>query len=419
MALFCWTAPIEAAKAATLAVDAHWSETEKRATLTFDLSSNLTPTAFAMGEPNRIIVDIPETNFQIDPSVGRTPPEHLKSRIIRAFRFGQLAPGKSRIVIDLNATARVAGVTVRPVVANSEAMRLEIELESCDEQSFAAAVNESDATRNAAAPAAAAARPSAPAGLPVIVLDPGHGGVDGGANGPPGVTEKFLVFEFAREFARQIEATHKFKVVMTRAGDDFVSLGDRVRIARDANAAFMISLHADMLADAPGVSGATVYTLADRASDTEAARIAEHENAADKTAGVEGKTDDADVTNILFDLKRRETRIYAHIFSRDAVKALAGVAKLNRNPERSAGFVVLKAPDFPSVLIELGYLSSLSDVKALSAAEWRVNTAATLTAALVRFFDSPVAKDASGAQAVTPAAAANAAAGVSLSASPH
>ena len=367
-----------------VAVDAHWTEGEKGAVLTFDLSTGLTAEAFAMADPNRIVVDIPETNFQIDSAVGRNAP--AKARLIKAFRFGQLAPGKSRIVIDLAGAALVAKIAVTPVAPDSAAARLEISLEPCDPSAFAAAVKAATAQRDASPPAPARAPAKDASPLPVIVLDPGHGGIDGGANGPAGVVEKALTLDFAAELARQLEKSGKLKVVMTRSGDDFVSLDERVKIARDANAAFLISIHADTLADSANVSGATVYTVADRASDAESARIAERENAADKAAGIERKADEADVSDILFDLRRRESRTYGRLFSRDVVKSLAGVAKLNRNPERAARFVVLKAPDFPSVLIELGYLSSPSDVKAMGSPEWRARAAAAVAASVTRFF---------------------------------
>ena len=192
-----------------------------------------------------------------------------------------------------------------------------------------------------------ASPPPAAAAPLTIVLDPGHGGIDSGAIGPGGAVEKTIVFEFTRELAKKLEATGRYHVLLTRDGDEFVSLADRVKIARDANAALLISIHADTLQAAADVSGATVYTVADRASDAEAARIAERENAADKAAGVEQKQEAEGVADILFDLKRRETRAYAHIFSRGVVEEWRGAARLNRNPERSAGFMVLKAPDFP------------------------------------------------------------------------
>ena len=193
--------------------------------------------------------------------------------------------------------------------------------------------------------------PVPPAPLPVIVLDPGHGGADGGARGVGGAVEKTLVFEFCSELKQQLEATRRYSIALTRNRDEYVDLDDRVAMARNANASLFISVHADTLSEAADVSGSTVYTVAERPSDSEAARIAARENAADpKLGGEKQAQDDPGVADILFDLKRRETRAYAHIFSRGLVENLRGSARLNHNPERSAGFVVLKAPEFPSVL---------------------------------------------------------------------
>jgi N-acetylmuramoyl-L-alanine amidase len=179
---------------------------------------------------------------------------------------------------------------------------------------------------------------------------------------------------------------------MTRSGDEYVALDDRVTMARNANAALFISVHADTLSEASDVNGSTVYTAAERASDAEAARIAARENAADQTPGNEKQAQaDRGVADILFDLKRRETRAYAHIFSRGLVENLRGAARLNHNPERSAGFVVLKAPEFPSVLVELGYLSNAQDVQALSSPDWRTKTAAAMVKAIDAFFSASTA----------------------------
>ena len=197
--------------------------------------------------------------------------------------------------------------------------------------------------------------------------------------------EKTLVYEFCVELKRQLDATKRYRVVMTRDGDQYVDLDDRVDIARASNASLFISVHADTLSDDADVSGSTVYTVADRASDAEAARIAARENAADKGSGRK-RLDDPGVADILFDLKRRETRTYAHIFSRGVVESLRGAVKLNHNPERSAGFVVLKAPEFPSVLVELGYLSNPQDAQSLTSPEWRVRTTGAMVNAIDAFF---------------------------------
>ncbi len=333
-----------------------------------------------MADPDRIIVDVPEVNFQIDPAVGRTPQGGSLGQIVKSFRFGLLAPGKSRIVIDLAAPARITRVATQPIAKDAEPARLQIELSRCEPAAFLQAVR--DGGPAGPPPRRRRRRPIVrpPAGPPVIVLDPGHGGVDSGAIGPGGAVEKTIVFNFTRELAQKLAAGGRYRVVMTRNGDKFVSLADRVKMARDANAALLISIHADTLQAAADVSGATVYTVADRASDAEAARIAERENAADRAAGVEQKQEAVGVADILFDLKRRETRAYAHLFSRGVVDQWRGVARLNHNPERSAGFMVLKAPDFPSVLLELGYLSSRQDVKSLTSEEWRAKATSALVA---------------------------------------
>ncbi len=359
-----------------VAVGVRVSQDSGAAKLVFDLSRPVDASAFALTSPHRIVVDLPEVNFQLDPSVGRLGALGAAS-VVKSFRFGLLAAGKSRIVVDLAREACPTEVSTKPIVEGAPAARLTIELKPCDPLTFAALVRSAAVSAPGAAPAVA---PS------VIVLDPGHGGADSGARGLGGVQEKTLVYEFCAELKRQLDATRRYSVVMTRDGDQYVDLDDRIEIARAANASLFVSVHADILSEAADVSGSTVYTAADRASDAEAARIAARENAAGGGPRGGKRLDDPDVTDILFDLKRRETRAYAHIFSRGLVESLRGAAKLNRNPERSAGFVVLRAPEFPSVLIELGYLSNAQDVQALTSAEWRAKTAAAVVNAIDAFF---------------------------------
>ena len=363
---------------APVAVGVRLSQDESAAKLVFDLSRSVDASASALASPDRIVVDMPEVNFQLDPAVGRIGilPNVL---LVKGFRFGLLAPGKSRIIVDLARTACPLEVSAKPIVEGEPAARLTIELKACDPSAFATLVR-SFVSSTASAPLAAI-----PA-QPVIVLDPGHGGVDSGARGLGGVQEKSLVFSFCAELKRQLEATKRYAIVMTRDGDRYVDLDDRVAIARKVNASLLISVHADTLSEDASVSGSTVYTVADRASDAEAARIAARENAADRGPSGGGRLDNPDVADILFDLKHRETRTYAHVFSRGLVDNLRGAAKLNHNPERSAGFVVLKAPEFPSVLVELGYLSNAQDVQSLASAEWRAKAAAAMVKAIDGFF---------------------------------
>jgi N-acetylmuramoyl-L-alanine amidase len=300
--------------------------------------------------------------------------------LVKDFRFGLLSAGRSRIIIDLARPACPADVSTRAIVDGAPAARLTIEMKPCDPAAFAALVRQPAATT--------ILTPDAPplAQQPVIVLDPGHGGVDSGASGLGGVQEKTLVFEFCAELKRRLDATKRYKVVMTRDGDQFVTLDDRVDLARAAKASLFISVHADTLTEDSDVGGSTVYTVADRASDAEAARIATRENAVDQGAGGLKRSDNPDVADILFDLRRRETRTFAHIFSRGLVGALRGATKLNHNPERSAGFVVLRAPEFPSVLVELGYLSNAQDVRSLASPEWRAKSAGAMVDAIDAFF---------------------------------
>ena len=206
-----------------------------------------------------------------------------------------------------------------------------------------------------------------------------------------GAVEKDVVLLFASALAARLSAGDRYRVVMTRRDDSFVSLGDRVRVARDSDAALFISVHADTLSDG-SVSGATVYTASDQASDAEAARVAATENQSDAAAGLdEAPRSAADVSDILFDLTRRETRTYAHRFQRTLTGYWAKIARLNRNPERSAGFKVLQAPDVPSVLLELGYLSSGQDVKSLESPDWRAKAVEGVSASVDAFFAGRVA----------------------------
>ena len=344
------------------------------ASLTFDLSRAVEAKAYTLSSPDRIVVDLPEVVFEINPAGGAMDPRDASP--VKAFRFGRLAPGRSRVVIDLDRRACPSRVLSKPIFADSEASRLTIEIKPCDGEAFAAAAKTPDAS-------VAGTEPSSPQAPPVIVLDPGHGGIDGGAHGVGGAVEKTLALAFCLELKRQLEATGRYSVLMTREGDQYVDLDSRVDFARDANASLFVSIHADTLSDVGDVSGSTVYTAADRASDAEAARVAAHENAADRDpAKARADKDDPGVADILFDLKRRETRAYSHLFSRRLVDGLRGAARLNHNPERSAGFVVLKAPEFPSVLVELGYLSNAQDVAALESSDWRNRTAAAMTKAI-------------------------------------
>jgi N-acetylmuramoyl-L-alanine amidase len=356
-----------------------------RAKLIFELSAPLDATAFVLADPDRVIVDLPQTDFALDPEAGKAAdPRHRKTGLIASFRFGQLAPGKSRIVVDLGAPALVLRAACDKLDSDGHA-RLVIELAKTDRRSFQAAVQRARIQLAALAQPKNAQKPEPASAKPVIMIDPGHGGIDRGAM-VKGLIEKELVFDFAKAVAAKLDADGRFKVVMTRDDDSFVPLSERVRMARDGNAALFVSIHADTLSTAADVSGATVYTVSDRASDAEAARVAEKENQSDAAAGLDKTEDASDVSGILFDLTRRETRAYSHFFAHTLVNYWRVAGRLNKNPRRSAGFRVLKAPDVPSVLLELGYLSNEKDGLALASAQWRDKASSQVAEAIEAFF---------------------------------
>lgn len=346
------------------------------ATLVFDLTGPTTARAHAVANPPRLIVDLPEIAFRVGPHAVDGP----ASKLVKSYRYGLFAPGRSRVVVDLNGPARILKAGVETSAQGDH--RLVIDLAATDAASFAKAA---EAAR-VAAPAPAAAPVAPPAtDKPVVALDPGHGGVDMGATGRRGEQEKTIVFEFARALRAKIEAGGRLRVVMTRNDDVFLPLAERVRIARAANAALFLSIHADTLAEGH-VEGATVYTVSAKASDAEAARVAEKENLADQSAGLDSREDAEEVGDILFELTRRETRAYSRQFSQSLISFWKEVGSLNKNPSRAAGFVVLKAFDVPSVLLELGYLSSEKDLARLTSAEWRERAADRSAQAIEAFF---------------------------------
>jgi N-acetylmuramoyl-L-alanine amidase len=349
--------------------------------LIFDLTGPVKISARPLADPDRIIIDIADLEFRLDPSAGRNTG---LSKLIKAFRFGLFAPGRSRIIIDLAQPATIVATRIDPLKGGS---RLIIELASTDAASFAAAA--SAAAKAPDVPPALSSAPLAPrpSGKAVIVIDPGHGGVDTGAIGKHGEQEKAIVFEFARVLKAKIEAEGLFHAVLTREEDIFLPLAERVRRARENNAALFLSIHADTLA-APHVEGATVYTLSARASDAEAARIAEQENLADQAAGLEGKAEAVEVDDILFELTRRETHAYSRDFSKTLISKWKDAGNLNKNPSRAAGFVVLKAHDVPSILLELGYLSSEKDLSRLTSPQWREQAAMKLAEAIKVYFQT-------------------------------
>jgi N-acetylmuramoyl-L-alanine amidase len=366
-----------------------------RSTLIFDLTKPVVARARPVADPPRIVVDLPEVAFRIDPRNGH---DVGGSKIVKSYRYGQFAPGGARIVVDLAVPALVARVASENT---ADGARLILDLVPADATRFGAAVKAAALPEPSVVPEPPRATP--PAGKPVVVIDPGHGGVDMGATGRHGEQEKTIVLAFAEALRAKIEAGGNLHAIMTREEDVFLPLAARVRFAQRNNAALFLSIHADTLA-APHVEGATVYTVSAAASDAEAARIAEKENRADQAGGLAHADEATEVDDILMDLARRESLAFSRQFARTLVARWRDVGSLNRNPSRSAGFVVLKAYDVPSVLLELGYLSSDRDLTRLTSPAWRELAAGKTAEAVEAFFAARRPEARSGADAA-PAAA--------------
>jgi N-acetylmuramoyl-L-alanine amidase len=227
---------------------------------------------------------------------------------------------------------------------------------------------------------------------PVIVIDPGHGGIDNGTQTST-ESEKNLVLGFGLALRERLEKSGKYRVVMTRTDDTFIPLDDRVRIARNQSAALFVSIHADALPRGEGdAQGATIYTLSDRASDAEAERLAEAENKADAIGGVNLTEEPTEVADILIDLAQRETRTFSNRFARLLMGEMKSTVRMHKRPLKSAGFRVLKAPDVPSVLVELGYVSNKGDLEHLVSESWRSRTVESMALAIDAFLAKRLAR---------------------------
>ena len=229
-------------------------------------------------------------------------------------------------------------------------------------------------------------RKSGHTGKPIVVIDPGHGGIDPGATSRSGAYEKNIVLALARDLKAQLDKAGKVRCLLTRDRDVFIALRERVSIGRAAHADLFLSLHADTVAD-PEIRGLSVYTLSQTSSDAEAQALADKENKADIVAGIDLSNKSPEVTNILIDLVQRESMNLSAVFANLVIQEVSREThQLLQNTHRFAGFAVLKAPDVPSVLVEAGYLSNSQDEQMLRRPEYRVKLAAALARAIEHYF---------------------------------
>jgi len=381
-----------AADSFPVATDARLGGDDSQTRLVVDLSRKIDLHVFSLADPYRVVIDIPQVTFRLPPKAGETG-----RGLIKAFRFGLVMPGGSRIVIDLVKPARVdKAFVVDP--ADGAPARLVLELAATERENFLRKIALDQRFAHTQPPPSREQQPSSGDPRPLVVLDPGHGGIDTGTKGPNGQTEKDIVLDFAKRLKEKIETAGKYRVLLTRSEDSFVPLAERVRFAREAGAALFISIHADSLPHREGdAQGATVYTLSETATDPAAARLAEQENRADVIAGVDLKDQPDDVAGILIDLAQRETKTFSVQFASKLVGIMKRTTRLHKEPIKSAGFRVLRAPDVPSVLVELGYVSNKDDLQSLSSDSWRDHTADSIASAIDGYFSTHLAGARAGA----------------------
>src|SRR6516162_503159 len=310
-----------------VATDARLGGDESQTRFVMDLSRKIDLHAFTLADPYRVVLDIPQVVFRLPPKSGEGG-----RGIITAFRFGLVMPGGSRMVFDLAKPVRIEKAFVVDAADGAPA-RLVLDLAATDRENFLRRIALDNKVARSEPPAASAPEPAGGDPRPLVVLDPGHGGIDNGTKAASGEMEKDIVLDFAQRLRERIEKIGKYRVLMTRTDDTFVPLGERVRIARNAGAALFVSIHADALPRREGdAQGASIYTLSDTASDSEAARLAEKENRADVIAGVDLKAEPDDVAGILIDLAERETKSFSAQFARKLLGEMKTVTRVHKSP---------------------------------------------------------------------------------------
>ena len=334
-----------------------------------------------IANPERIVVDLPATAFGF-------PAKDLEARgLFKDIRYGAMDEGSARIVLTAARPVQLALAKVQ-TDENGSGHRLVLYAEMIDKQKFAELVKTQSWTDQANAAQMTSAIPQPEKTAPgdfVIAVDAGHGGIDTGAIGVDTKTEeKQLTLAFAKALADRLNKEPGIKAFLTRDGDEFLSLSQRVLIARQNHAGLFISLHADTLKQ-KDIRGATVYTISDKASDKLAADLAERENLSDQIAGKETVAEPPEVADILLDLTRRETQAFSISLAESVLASFKDQVSTINNPHRHAGFRVLQAPDVPSILLELGFLSNVDDEKLLLDEGWRGKMTDLLTDAVKRY----------------------------------
>jgi N-acetylmuramoyl-L-alanine amidase len=360
-----------------------------------ELSDRVNFNVTTLSDPYRIVVDFPELGWQLPQ--GHQPKMYGD---LDGFRYGLFKAGTSRIVLDAKRPLKIKSTLMLAPRGNVKNWRFVMDLTATSRDQFIADMKPATYPAQSVAKTAVVAKPVEQARVPsltppvkpkrkskhTVVIDAGHGGVDPGARGVSGAYEKHITLAMAKQVKQALQSTGRYNVILTRDRDIFIPLRERTAIARKAGADLFISLHADTFKDRR-VSGASVYTLSERASSKEAQALAERENKADLIAGVDLSSTADDLSFILLDMAQRDTKNQSSRFAETLVRDLSRSSKVLRNPHRFAGFAVLKAPDVPAVLIELGFLSNKTDEKSLRSKKHRAKLAQAIKTSINRYFN--------------------------------
>lgn len=358
--------------------------------IVMDADSQFDYKVFLLNEPRRLVVDTQNAEAS-----ARLQQNIAMNDFVSSVRLGTAGAGGVRIVFDLLQPATIKKVFMLPPQSKFS-WRFVIDLEPASEREFAAKVGNDSAISNdsygqnrqvAKTSSASKAMPTKKSAKKIIVLDPGHGGVDPGAIGISGVYEKNITLAMARELKEELDKRGKYTVYLTRNRDIFIPLRDRVKISRRHDADLFLSIHADSAAN-KRATGLSVYTLSEKASDKEAAALAEKENKADIVAGLNFAEHSKEVSDVLLNLAQRETLNRSSEFATFMVQEMRKSTHTLDNTHRFAGFAVLKAPDVPSVLMELGYLSNRTEEKQLQQKSYRKKLAVAAAKSIDRYFDN-------------------------------
>jgi N-acetylmuramoyl-L-alanine amidase len=371
-------------------LDARVSTTPERARLVLDLSGQTQFAIASLESPNRIAIDVKATGLdftEMSPVAG--------TGLVSSYTVEIAEAGRVRTELVLSETAQVQQAYILDPFADQPA-RLVVDIIPATSDQFRANVARDLAASQAAAQAVAQVpdeTPTVPGGSniesttrPLVVIDPGHGGIDSGARSPGGVMEKNLVLSFAKRLQEILVESGRFDVALTREGDSFLKLEDRVNLARANKADLFISIHADSFQD-PEIRGLSVYTRDENATDSLDKVLAEHENKADIIAGLAPPEMANSVVDLLVDLMRREMRRESYMAAQAIVHQLEPSVELRKFPVRQANFFVLQAPDVPSILVELGFLSNVDDIANLKTSDWQDRTAEAIARGISTYFD--------------------------------